>query len=79
MSDYERTSDPKIQDDKGFQITCPVCRKASLFSSQNQYRPFCSQRCKEQDLSGWASETYKIPCSAAHLSDDEEGENDAGL
>jgi endogenous inhibitor of DNA gyrase (YacG/DUF329 family) len=27
----------------------------------NEWRPFCSERCKLIDLGAWASEEYRIP------------------
>lgn len=39
---------------------CPICRKpVDLLTSA--WRPFCSERCKTQDLGAWASEDYRIP------------------
>jgi endogenous inhibitor of DNA gyrase (YacG/DUF329 family) len=32
-----------------------------LFSSQNAYRPFCSERCKGIDLGAWANESFRVP------------------
>jgi uncharacterized protein len=40
-----------------------------MTSAGNQYRPFCSERCKLIDLSNWISETYRVPQTNA---DDEE-------
>ena len=31
------------------------------YSSENAYRPFCSERCRLIDLGQWASENYRIP------------------
>lgn len=35
------------------------------WSSENRYRPFCSERCKMIDLGHWASEAYRVPQSEA--------------
>ena len=43
------------------QVTCPACGGASLYSPQNRYRPFCSERCKQIDLGAWASESFTLP------------------
>lgn len=57
------------------QVRCPQCGKQSLFSVDNSYRPFCSERCKLIDLGQWADEKYTVPITPAEdLSDDE---NDA--
>lgn len=51
-------------------VRCPQCGKTSLWSPENFWRPFCSERCKQIDLGCWASESYKIP---AQVSDEEAG------
>ena len=42
-------------------VKCPTCGGPSLFSSQNAYRPFCSERCKNMDFGAWASESFRMP------------------
>jgi hypothetical protein len=42
-------------------VNCPQCGKATLWSTANPYRPFCSERCKLIDLGQWATEAYRIP------------------
>jgi len=42
-------------------IKCPTCEKALIWSKDNSFRPFCSERCKLIDLGEWASESHKIP------------------
>lgn len=42
-------------------VACPKCGKQALFSSENPFRPFCSERCKLIDFGHWASETYRVP------------------
>ena len=41
-------------------VKCPVCRGPSRWDG-NPFRPFCSERCKLQDLGAWASERYRVP------------------
>jgi uncharacterized protein len=41
-------------------VLCPQCQKQALFSPQNPFRPFCSERCKLIDLGEWASGAYAI-------------------
>ncbi|MDR0457458.1 MAG: DNA gyrase inhibitor YacG [Burkholderiaceae bacterium] len=41
-------------------VRCPACGGPSLYSPANRWRPFCSQRCKLQDLGAWASERFRI-------------------
>ncbi len=31
----------------------------------NEFRPFCSERCKMIDLGAWASEEYTVPSDEA--------------
>jgi endogenous inhibitor of DNA gyrase (YacG/DUF329 family) len=45
-------------------ISCPQCRKKTRWEG-NEYRPFCSDRCRTTDLGHWASEEYRIPVPAA--------------
>lgn len=42
-------------------VRCPQCGNESVWSPDNPYRPFCSERCKLIDLGAWASESYRIP------------------
>lgn len=39
---------------------CPTCGKPNTWQPDNQFRPFCSDRCKLIDLGEWASESRKI-------------------
>ncbi len=41
-------------------IKCPRCEKAVKYSPENEYRPFCSQRCWLIDLGEWIEGKYKI-------------------
>jgi len=45
-------------------VACPACRGPSLYSPQNPWRPFCSERCKQMDLGAWASENFRVPANA---------------
>jgi endogenous inhibitor of DNA gyrase (YacG/DUF329 family) len=42
------------------QVKCPTCKKLNEYEG-NEYRPFCSKRCKLIDLGEWASGSYAIP------------------
>jgi endogenous inhibitor of DNA gyrase (YacG/DUF329 family) len=48
-------------------MKCPICSKNNL----EEFKPFCSERCADIDLSRWASETYVVPGVAIDDSDDE--------
>ena len=52
-------------------VACPTCGRQSVWSRENRYRPFCSERCKQIDLGAWASEQYRVP----EAEQDEHGEN----
>lgn len=41
-------------------IKCPICGKAGTWTAENNYKPFCSARCKLIDLGEWANESRKI-------------------
>lgn len=41
-------------------IRCPECKKITEYSSANEYRPFCSKRCRLIDLGEWIEGKYKI-------------------
>ena len=42
-------------------VKCPTCGKEVLWSTDNPWRPFCSERCKLIDLGDWADEKHRIP------------------
>jgi endogenous inhibitor of DNA gyrase (YacG/DUF329 family) len=54
-------------------VACPRCGGASAFTSENRWRPFCSERCKMIDLGAWAAESYRV----AAEEEDERPEDDA--
>jgi hypothetical protein len=37
---------------------CVFCRRRPVDPA---WRPFCSERCKLQDLARWADESYRVP------------------
>jgi len=39
--------------------------------SGNEFRPFCSERCKLLDFGAWADEEYNIPTENQSLSDED--------
>lgn len=36
---------------------CPMCKRAR----QDEFAPFCSQRCKDRDLAQWFGDGYSVP------------------
>jgi endogenous inhibitor of DNA gyrase (YacG/DUF329 family) len=41
-------------------IKCPGCGKATEYSPENEYRPFCCKRCMLIDLGEWIEGKYAI-------------------
>lgn len=50
------------------EIRCPHCRAETRWEG-NLFRPFCSERCKLQDLGAWALGKYAIPSDHSTPSD----------
>jgi endogenous inhibitor of DNA gyrase (YacG/DUF329 family) len=36
---------------------CPICRKPR----SEEFKPFCSSRCRDRDLAHWLSDGYAVP------------------
>ena len=53
-------------------ISCPGCGGPSVYAASNPARPFCSERCRSNDLGAWATEGYRV---AARSEPDDEGED----
>ena len=49
-------------------VKCPICGRETEFEN-NEFRPFCSERCKILDLGSWADESYALPAEAGELSE----------
>lgn len=54
---------------KAREVKCPQCGRLALYSPENPFRPFCSERCRLIDLGEWASEGYRIPVAGQSSSD----------
>jgi len=52
-------------------IRCPHCRQPTTWYG-NDYRPFCSERCRLIDLGAWIDESYRIPGNIRQPDDDAE-------
>ena len=50
-------------------MKCPICKKN--VATDNEYMPFCSERCKLIDLGNWAMEKYVVS-TPVQLPDDED-------
>ena len=41
-------------------VNCPRCEKKVDLAAKNDFRPFCSEKCKLIDLGSWANGDNKI-------------------
>lgn len=41
-------------------VKCPICQKSAVYKPSNEFRPFCSHRCQQQDIANWADGQYRI-------------------
>jgi endogenous inhibitor of DNA gyrase (YacG/DUF329 family) len=46
---------------------CPVCERPAV----EAFRPFCSARCKDEDLRRWLAAEYRIPSRPGQEAEDE--------
>lgn len=46
---------------KNISVDCPNCQRSVEWKDENNFRPFCSKRCKLIDFGGWANELNSIP------------------
>lgn len=51
-------------------VKCPNCGKEAVYEG-NEFRPFCSERCKLLDFGAWADEEYNLPTEATGLSEED--------
>jgi endogenous inhibitor of DNA gyrase (YacG/DUF329 family) len=42
-------------------VKCPQCLRPVIWAIENEFRPFCCERCKLIDLGEWAMEEKVIP------------------
>lgn len=50
-----------MTDNKTVLFKCPTCNKEQQWSTDNPWRPFCSERCRLIDFGAWANEEHSIP------------------
>lgn len=48
-------------------VACPTCKKLVKWDVNNEFRPFCCERCKLIDLGSWADGSYAVPGANADL------------
>lgn len=54
---------------KIIEVKCPRCKKTFSYYS-SEFRPFCSERCKQVDLGHWLEGNYAVP-SKSPLSEED--------
>jgi uncharacterized protein len=59
-------------------VKCPNCGKETEYRG-NEFRPFCSERCKMLDFGAWADEEYALPLEGVSLSEEELAEIEKAL
>jgi endogenous inhibitor of DNA gyrase (YacG/DUF329 family) len=52
---------------------CPICKKPTESASNPEF-PFCSERCRLQDLGNWAAEKYVVSEPVFDEDDEERSE-----
>lgn len=51
-------------------VKCPTCEKMCEYEG-NEFRPFCSERCKLIDFGAWADEEFSLPAEGSSLSEED--------
>jgi uncharacterized protein len=51
-------------------VKCPTCERKVEYTG-NEFRPFCSERCKLIDFGAWADEEYALPTQDTALSEED--------
>lgn len=53
------------------EVKCPNCGKMTEYDSRNEFRPFCSERCKLIDFGEWADEKFTLPAENTGLTEED--------
>lgn len=51
-------------------VECPLCGEETEYNG-NEFRPFCSEKCKMIDFGAWADEEYALPTEDADLTEED--------
>jgi len=51
-------------------VKCPRCGKEVEYED-NEFRPFCSERCKLIDFGAWADEEYALPAENNEITEED--------
>jgi uncharacterized protein len=49
-------------------VKCPTCGEVVKYEN-NEFRPFCSERCKLLDFGAWADERYNLPAESSEMTE----------
>ncbi|MCM2263586.1 MAG: DNA gyrase inhibitor YacG [Desulfuromonadales bacterium] len=55
-------------------LNCPQCHRPTVWEG-NDFRPFCSERCRLIDLGDWVDGSYRIPASDTSVGNDQDIDN----
>ncbi|UOA08025.1 DNA gyrase inhibitor YacG [Methylobacter sp. S3L5C] len=56
---------------KPITVKCPNCQRPVEWTPEQEFKPFCCERCKLIDLGEWAMEEKIIPGKSLELENDE--------
>jgi endogenous inhibitor of DNA gyrase (YacG/DUF329 family) len=56
---------------KPITVKCPNCKRPVAWIPEEEFKPFCCERCKLIDLGEWAMEEKIIPGESLELENDE--------
>lgn len=51
-------------------VKCPTCHRETEYTG-NEFRPFCSERCKLIDFGDWADGKFALPTNETELSEED--------
>jgi endogenous inhibitor of DNA gyrase (YacG/DUF329 family) len=51
-------------------VKCPHCGKETEYHG-NEFRPFCSERCKLLDFGDWADEKYTLAVEGGEMTEED--------
>lgn len=57
-------------------VACPTCKKVLRWTVENEFRPFCSERCQLIDFGAWVDEKHTIPGEQSFDDRDSGGSDD---
>ena len=51
-------------------VKCPSCGEQAKYEG-NEFRPFCSERCKLIVFGAWADEEYNLPAESNEMTEED--------